>query len=56
MSRKVQEIYTGKDDEESTEKGKRVDGICRVEPLEEDERGAQRGGGEGHIIEGVDSV
>lgn len=36
VSREVEEVNAGEDDEESTEQGDRIDGICSVESLEKD--------------------
>lgn len=37
VSRQVEEVYAGKDDQETTEQGNGVDGIGSVESLEKDE-------------------
>ena len=56
MSGEVQQVDPGKDDQESTQQRDRVDGIRGVESLEEDERGAKRGGGKRDIVQRVDTV
>ena len=56
MSRKVQKVDTGEDNQESTEQRNCVDGIGSIEPLEEDERGAERGSSKRHVVQGVDTV
>lgn len=56
MSRKVQKVDTGKDDQESTEQRNCVDGIGGIEPLEENKRGAECGSGERDVVQGVDTV
>lgn len=55
MSRQVEQINTGEDDEEATEQRDRADGIGGIESLEENKRGTDRGGRKGDIVEGVDT-
>jgi hypothetical protein len=56
VSREVEKINTGKNDEESTEKGNCIDGIRGIESLEQNERGAKRSGRKCDIIERVHAV
>lgn len=56
MSREVQEVNTGEDNEESAEQRYCVDGVGCVEPLEKDEGGAEGCGCKGNIVKWVHTV
>ena len=56
MAGKIEKIHSREDDEESTEQGDCVHCIGGVEPLEEDERSAERSRRESNIVEGVDTI
>jgi hypothetical protein len=55
MPGKVEQIYSREDDEESAEQGDCVHCIGGIEPLEEDERSAERSRRERNVVEGVDT-
>ena len=54
--REVEEEDAGEDDEEAAEEGDGVDRGGCVEALEEDEGGAEDGGGEGYVVDGAYTV
>lgn len=56
VSRQVEQVDAGEDDQESAKQGNCVHGIGGVESLEENKRSAERGGRKGDIVEGVDAV
>lgn len=51
----VEEVDAGEDGEEAAEEGDGVDGVGGVEAAEEDEGGDEGAGGEGHVVERVDT-
>jgi len=55
LAREVEEVDAGEDGEEAAEEGDGVDCVGGVEALEEDEGGAEGAGGEGYVVEGVDT-
>lgn len=52
----VQEVDSGEYDEEAGQERNDTDSIRRVEAAEEDEGRTQRCGGEGYIVEGIDTI
>lgn len=56
MSREVQKVDAGEDNEESAEQRNGVHGIGGIETFEENKRGAQGGCGEGDIVEWVNTI
>lgn len=56
FAREVEEVYAGEDGEEAAEEGDCVDSVGCVEALEENERCDEGAGGEGDIVERVDTV
>lgn len=50
MSRKIEEINTGKDDKKAAKKRNGVHSVRGIEALEKDKRGAQCGGREGNVV------
>ena len=52
----VEQVDAGEGDEEAGQQREGVHGIGGVETAEEDEGGAESGGGEGHVIQRVDTV
>jgi hypothetical protein len=52
----VEEVDTGEDYEEAGEEREGVYGVGGVEAAVEDEGGAEGGGCEGYVVEGVDAV
>lgn len=56
FARKVEEVYAREDDEESAEEGNCVDGVCGIEAAEEKEGRDEGAGGEGNVVEGIDTV
>jgi len=55
FARKIEKVDTGEDGKEATKEGNGVDGVARVEALEEDEGGDESAGGESDIVQGVDT-
>jgi len=55
-ARDVEEVDAGEDYEEAGEEGEGVDGVGGVEAAVEDEGGAEGGGCEGYVVEGIDAV
>lgn len=52
----VEQVDAGEDYEEAGEQGEGVDGVGGVEAAVEDEGGAEGGGCEGYVVEGVNSI
>lgn len=55
VTAEVEQVDAGEGDEEPADEGEGVDSLGGVEALEEDEGGAEGGGREGHIVQGVDT-
>lgn len=56
VAAEVEEVDAREGDKEAADEGERVDGFGGVEALEEDKRGAERGGGECDIVKGVYAI
>lgn len=56
VSRQIEQVDSGEDNQESAQQGNGVNGIGSVESLEENKRSAERGGRKGDIVEGIDAV
>lgn len=54
-SREVEQVHSSKGDEETTDERKSIHSVRCVEALEEDEGGAKGRGGEGYVVERVDT-
>ena len=56
LPREVEQVNAREDDEEAGEEGNGVHGVGGVEAAEEDEGGAEGGGREGDVVEGVNAM
>jgi hypothetical protein len=51
----IKQVNAGKGDEEADQEGDGVDGVGGIKSREEDERGAENGGGEGDIVKRINA-
>lgn len=51
----VEYIYSGKYNQKTAEKGDCVDSVGGIKSLKKNERGTQRSGSEGNVVERIDS-
>lgn len=56
LPRDIEQVDTHKDDCESTKQGNGIDGSGGIEPLKQDGRGDDRGGGEKDVVDWVNDV